>query len=72
MSFARYIAGDVLLFLLALVTLPLWLPFWAWITFRNWLDLQRFYWECEERMRKNSERTPGAALPDEPQGENHC
>lgn len=54
MSFICYIAGDLVLMVLAVLTLPLWLPFWAWITFRNWLDLQRFYWECEQRMERNA------------------
>lgn len=54
MGFLKFIAGDILLFLIAAITMPLWLPFWAWISFRNWLDRQRFYWECEQRMVRNS------------------
>jgi hypothetical protein len=61
MSFARYIAGDILLFLLAVLTLPLWLPFWLWVSFRNWFNERRFFWECEEIVRKNDERAKRAA-----------
>lgn len=55
MSFAKYLARDILFFLFAAITLPLWLPFWLWTTFRYWLDNSRFWWEVEqaaERQRK--------------------
>jgi hypothetical protein len=55
-SFARYIAGDIVIFLLAVVTLPLWLPFWLWISFRNWLDLQRFWWECDQAAQQQRQK----------------
>jgi hypothetical protein len=56
LSFLRYIAGDIVLFVLAALTLPLWLPFWAWHAVRGWLHEQRFFWECEQRMERNAAR----------------
>lgn len=53
MSFTKYLAREiglnVYLYAFVVVTSPLWLPIWVYITVANWIDLQRLYWEQEQK-----------------------
>ena len=68
MSFAKYMALEVGFVLLLVVTLPLWIPFGAYVVVRNWWDNCRYGWECMERNREHdAKRATGVKGTDDAQ-----